>query len=363
MNIFEDFNDGKLIREHLRKHQHLNKTYQELESLQLACFDTKFDPIDYIIVGALYAKGRMKTEQDRTKWMKRIGLVNGLRSAEVAKNHHRMFIYADACGNPSSDLDVILENFQLTPRDETLIREEDKEAETQMILEHIQAEEEINKMKAVREKEKIEAERTKCDICLEQLYGEDFWPLTVCGHTFHIKCLGMHFHSKIQERQFPLKCPAVRCGQDAQQVDIHEVLDTEDIRKYEDFYFKKFVEERSNEYSWCPTAGCEYVFIYDHHNPMGANFLCPLCLQNYCLDCRVQYHTGKSCGEYKADKINSTFSKDDEQFLSFVKGAKFKQCGKCKFWVERNQGCNHMTCRCGYQFCYQCGGQYGQCGH
>lgn len=47
--------------------------------------------------------------------------------------------------------------------------------------------------------------------------------------------------------------------------------------------------------------------------------------------------------------------------MMFAKGAKFKQCPNCKFWVEKNQGCDHMTCRCKYQFCYVCGGQYGKC--
>lgn len=52
---------------------------------------------------------------------------------------------------------------------------------------------------------------------------------------------------------------------------------------------------------------------------------------------------------------------EDKQFLKYVKGAQYKQCPSCKFWVSKNQGCDHMTCRCGYEFCYQCGAKYGTC--
>lgn len=47
-----------------------------------------------------------------------------------------------------------------------------------------------------------------------------------------------------------------------------------------------------------------------------------------------------------------------------MKGAKFKQCPKCKYWVERNQGCPTMSCKCGQKFCYDCGGigcPHGSC--
>ncbi len=31
-----------------------------------------------------------------------------------------------------------------------------------------------------------------------------------------------------------------------------------------------------------------------------------------------------------------------------------RPCPRCHQGVERNEGCNHMTCRCGHQFCYNC---------
>ena len=86
----------------------------------------------------------------------------------------------------------------------------------------------------------------------------------------------------------------------------------------------------------------------------------------------MKYHTGQSCKEYQVSNTHDVFLKfvilvdflfknNDKAFEKFVIGKKFKQCSKCMFWVEKNQGCDHMTCRCGYQFCYKCGGEYLKC--
>jgi hypothetical protein len=32
----------------------------------------------------------------------------------------------------------------------------------------------------------------------------------------------------------------------------------------------------------------------------------------------------------------------------------WKRCSKCRALVEHREACQHMTCRCGYQFCYVC---------
>jgi len=37
---------------------------------------------------------------------------------------------------------------------------------------------------------------------------------------------------------------------------------------------------------------------------------------------------------------------------------RYRQCKRCKFVVERSQGCNKITCRCGFHFCYVCGADW-----
>ncbi|CAE7370501.1 unnamed protein product [Symbiodinium natans] len=33
-----------------------------------------------------------------------------------------------------------------------------------------------------------------------------------------------------------------------------------------------------------------------------------------------------------------------------VAGVRVKRCPKCREYIEKNGGCDHMTCRCGHQF-------------
>jgi hypothetical protein len=119
---------------------------------------------------------------------------------------------------------------------------------------------------------------------------------------------------------------------------------------------KHLFETNNDQYSCCPTANCEYVFFFDSKDP--SDFLCPICKNRYCLSCHSAYHDKMTCKEYQ---ITNTHTKDDDKFITFVSGSKFKQCPKCKYWVEKTMGCDHMVCICGKQFCYKCGGNYGKC--
>eukprot|EP00121_Abeoforma_whisleri_P007374 Awhi_evm1s6730 len=61
----------------------------------------------------------------------------------------------------------------------------------------------------------------------------------------------------------------------------------------------------------------------------------------------------------KAKFNYSKVSKEDEEAMSeFCRRKRLKQCPSCKNLVERNGGCNHMTCRCGTNFCYCCGHKF-----
>lgn len=193
-------------------------------------------------------------------------------------------------------------------------------------------------------------------------YGPDV-PITIlenCSHIYCSNCLKFHAKACIDDNKFPILCPDPQCKQQLHQSNVESVLENqEEIQKYRDRQLK-FYGETHADLSWCPTPDCRYMFVYEEGGP--SRFDCPVCTKSYCMNCRVEYHEGYTCEQWKieqkAQQINSTFSEADKQFEDFVRGAKFKQCSKCKFWVEKNEGCDHMTCRCKYEFCYKCGGKY-----
>jgi len=75
------------------------------------------------------------------------------------------------------------------------------------------------------------------------------------------------------------------------------------------------------------------------------------------------WHDKFTCEELKAIPVSER-APEDLVFAELAKKQKWKRCPKCGTMVERTEGCNHMTCRCAYEFCYVCGVYYYRCqGH
>ena len=81
----------------------------------------------------------------------------------------------------------------------------------------------------------------------------------------------------------------------------------------------------------CPREHCQGVI--DKSQPINE---CNRCRTKYCKECELVTHEG-AC---------------DTNFQDNFKD--WKRCPQCKMFIERTQGCNHMTCRCGHQFCFVC---------
>ncbi len=85
-----------------------------------------------------------------------------------------------------------------------------------------------------------------------------------------------------------------------------------------------------------PLYTFHFSLFLSHHfllNHLHTILLTPC---RYCLHCRVEYHVGNTCQDYHKWSVDNGMS--DDLFKDFVEGHKFKQCVKCKFWVEKTEG-------------------------
>eukprot|EP00026_Physarum_polycephalum_P008079 Phypoly_transcript_08157.p1 GENE.Phypoly_transcript_08157~~Phypoly_transcript_08157.p1 ORF type:complete len:466 (+),score=115.76 Phypoly_transcript_08157:163-1398(+) len=202
----------------------------------------------------------------------------------------------------------------------------------------------------------IDGDSIQCKICLETKKIDFMFVMQQCGHGFCRECVSGYFTSKINDRVSPIKCPNYQCKKEATEFDLEMVLDRKMLDKFADNSFQNAIRKNPQQFSCCPTPDCPYIFFYTPSD--SPDFGCPTCKKRYCLKCRVTYHAGSTCEAYQKWSVENGMS--DDLFRDFVQGHKFKQCPQCMHWVEKTEGCDHMTCICAHEFCYRCGGDYGE---
>ena len=197
----------------------------------------------------------------------------------------------------------------------------------------------------------------KCLICLEEYeYASDSNYYLDCDCIVHGPCFDDYIINAINSGKVPIKCPYCN-KKDINEAYVKDSLiqnkKEELIDKFDNFNMNYYIMQHPDDISCCPTPGCKYVFLYQEGDDQ---FECPMCDKEYCLKCKSDWHEGLSCQEYRKQlQLAKNEKKLDDLFYDFVKGSKFKQCPYCKHWVEKIEGCNHIACKCGNHFCYNCG--------
>ena len=83
-------------------------------------------------------------------------------------------------------------------------------------------------------------------------------------------------------------------------------------------------------------------------------FVCYQCKKESCQYCGVDWKKhmdyGYVCDDVEGDDESKIRKKTEEAMTA----ALVRTCPQCSVDVLKESGCNHMTCRCGFQFCYVC---------
>ncbi|KAK9940217.1 hypothetical protein M0R45_016888 [Rubus argutus] len=202
-----------------------------------------------------------------------------------------------------------------------------------------------------------------CAICFEEIDVARMFSIDGCLHRYCISCMKQHVEVKLLSG-IVAQCPHEDCKSEV------------NIDSYEQFLAPNLVavmSQRIKESStpvtekvYCPYPKCstlmskKEVFEYTKTSYVGAGRSgarkCMKCHYYFCINCMVPWHYKMSCEEYK--KSHPYPPKEDQLLNSLATTKKWRNCEKCNHMVELVEGCYHITCRCGYEFCYTCGAEW-----
>ena len=188
-----------------------------------------------------------------------------------------------------------------------------------------------------------ESEADCCPVCLDKVS----LPITLeCGHTWCKECLSDYLRSAIDTKSFPLLClgGSAHCQHRIPLEVARALLSSEEFEKVVHASFLAYIHSRPSEFHYCPTPDCQQVY---RTAPPDVVLQCPSCMIRICGSCHVEFHEGKRC----ADPEKEEFRK----FSEWSTGRDVQRCPECKTFIERESGCNHMTCiRCRMHICWVC---------
>lgn len=169
------------------------------------------------------------------------------------------------------------------------------------------------------------------------------------------RCLAHHLREQIRGKgdifNLPCLCNAgQQCPVKLGFAHVRKYADKEIFEQYDDLLTRRMLESQ-DEFCWCSANGCGSGQLHasQDSNPI---MRCHACAARTCFTHGCPWHQGRTCAEYDRDAGRS----DEVALLQLLENSSstIKKCPQCNQGIEKNSGCNHMTCRCGHQFCWLC---------
>lgn len=192
-----------------------------------------------------------------------------------------------------------------------------------------------------------------CDICCLNFPADQMRGLA-CQHFFCLLCWQRYLKWKIVcENQIDrIHCPSYGCNFLIEDELVFEMLNDPSVhRRFQKLICSSFVLN-NRALTWCPGPDCGYAArCFGPREPHPIN--CSNCTETFCFACGQPWHDPVRCEQLKVwlNRIG-----DDAGTTNWIV-ANTKECPKCHATIEKNGGCNHMTCRnvdCKHEFCWLC---------
>lgn len=187
------------------------------------------------------------------------------------------------------------------------------------------------------------SKQLKCAVCHEMVHSKLTLSLP-CKCRYCIDCLkGLFIRATRDESLFP-----VRCHKEPIPLSIiSKHLSREELTAFE----LASLEFSTGDRVYCSNIDCGMFIPPEHIEPGIHRALCQRCNTYTCGLCKNRFHSKTDCPDDPA--LHAT------RHLAEEKG--WQTCFRCNSIVVLRSGCNHMTCRCKAEFCYECGVKWKKC--
>ncbi|KAI0069253.1 hypothetical protein BV25DRAFT_119859 [Artomyces pyxidatus] len=199
----------------------------------------------------------------------------------------------------------------------------------------------------------VSAGQLTCPICYDDVSSPE---RLGCGHIYCTACIRHFLMSALDSDQFPLVCMGdeSRCGVPIAIPAMFKFLPRAAFDRLMEIAFVAHVAKHPQELRYCKTPDCTQ--IYRTTGAASPSVLqCPSCFSTVCSSCDEEGHEGVTCEMQKALKDPAEQDRLNDEWIT-QQGGRVKKCPQCNLLIEKTEGCNHMSCRCGAHICWRCMG-------
>ncbi|KJA22746.1 hypothetical protein HYPSUDRAFT_201842 [Hypholoma sublateritium FD-334 SS-4] len=192
-----------------------------------------------------------------------------------------------------------------------------------------------------------DSDKETCPICYDDVSNPEELG---CGHTYCSGCLRHYLTSAVDTKMFPLLCMGneAQCKVPIAIPAIRRFLHPHAFQNLIEATFVSYLEQHPQELKYCTTPDCKQIY---RRNLNKTLLQCPSCYSTICPSCDGEAHEGMTCEERRIQQDPAEQERLNDE-LAREHG--FKKCPSCSVLIEKTEGCNHMTCRCGAHICWIC---------
>ncbi|KAL7156716.1 hypothetical protein ABFS83_02G027300 [Erythranthe nasuta] len=198
--------------------------------------------------------------------------------------------------------------------------------------------------------------KVMCIVCMDDVPAKDATKMD-CGHCFCNNCWTEHFIVKINEgKSKRIMCMAHKCNAICDEAIIKDLVSVKHpdlAEKFDRFLLESYIED-NKMVKWCPSIPhCGNAIRIESDKFCEVECSCGL---QFCFNCLSEAHSPCSCSMWELWRKKC---RDESETVNWIT-VHTKPCPKCHKPVEKNGGCNLVSCLCGQAFCWLCGGATGR---